>query len=83
MSTFDAKSLRDKDDNDVNFTPTHYFDGNTKKNIAEEIGKKQDKVLQDEECCRVIRDNRLRLMVTELLNIKYLIDEYPINENAN
>lgn len=37
MSTFDAKSLRDKDDNDVNFTPTHYFDGNTKKNIAEEI----------------------------------------------
>lgn len=42
MSTFDAKSLRDKDDNDVNFTPTHYFDGNTKKNIAEEIGKKQD-----------------------------------------
>lgn len=42
MSTFDAKSLRDKDDNDVNFTPTHYFDGNTKKSIAEEIGKKQD-----------------------------------------
>ena len=42
MSTFDAKSLRDKDDNDVNFTPTHYFDGGTKKNIAEEIGKKQD-----------------------------------------
>ena len=39
MSTFDAKSLRDKDDNDVNFTPTHYFDGNTKKNIAEEIAK--------------------------------------------
>ena len=37
MSTFDAKSLRDKDDNDVNFTPTHYFDDNTKKSIAEEI----------------------------------------------
>ena len=43
MSTFDAKSLRDKDDNDVNFTPTHYFDGNTKKSIAEEIGKKYEK----------------------------------------
>ena len=43
MSTFDAKSLRDKDDNDVNFTPTHYFDGNTKKNIATEMGKKYEK----------------------------------------
>lgn len=38
MSSYDAKGLRDQNDNDVNFTPTHYFDGGTKKNIAEEIG---------------------------------------------
>ena len=42
MAEYDAKGLQDKNDNDLNFTPTHYFDGNTKKNIAEEIGKKQD-----------------------------------------
>ena len=37
MAEYDAKGLQDKDNNDVNFTPTHYFDGNTKKSIAEEI----------------------------------------------
>ena len=37
MSSYDAKGLRDQNDNDLNFTPTHYLDNETKKSIAEEL----------------------------------------------
>ena len=42
--------------------------------ILERIYDIESIVLQDEEQCRIIGDNRLRLIVTELLNIEYLIN---------
>lgn len=43
MAEYDAKGLQDKDDNKLNFTPTHFMDaqGNSK-SIEVEFGKKQN-----------------------------------------
>ena len=43
MAEYDAKGLQDKDNNNLNFTPTHFMDaqGNSK-SIEVELGKKQN-----------------------------------------
>lgn len=42
MSEFDGKALADKNGDTLRFTPTHFLDGNTVKELATEFGKKQD-----------------------------------------
>lgn len=43
MSEFDGKALADKNGDTLRFTPTHFLDGNTVKELATEFGKKLDK----------------------------------------
>lgn len=43
MSEFDGKALADKNGDTFRFTPTHFLDGNTVKELATEFGKKLDK----------------------------------------
>lgn len=43
MSEFDGKALADKNGDTLRFTPTHFLDGNTVKELASEFGKKLDK----------------------------------------
>lgn len=62
MAEYDAKGLQDKDNNDVNFTPTHYLDGGTKKNIAEEIGKKQNTLSVEDDSADI--DNSTTIVKT-------------------
>lgn len=85
MDTDNLKKLINETAGSIEERFGHEFSKHADKCLAltERLYRIESKVLQDEECCKVIRDNRLRLMVTELLYIKYLIDEYPINENAN
>ena len=43
MAEYDAKGLQDKDNNNVNFTPTHYMkSGGSKESIETALAGKQD-----------------------------------------
>lgn len=50
MADYDAKGLQDQDDNNLNFTPTHFMDaqGNSK-SIEVEFGKKQNTISTEDD----------------------------------
>lgn len=50
MADYDAKGLQDQDDNNLNFTPTHFMDaqGNSK-SIEVEFGKKQNTISAEDD----------------------------------